>query len=356
MNFNQHLFYIVLFGIMTLFLSSSINNFANVKAEDQNEPLPSWKEGIIKQKIIAFVQNVTNPENTNYYIPPEERIAVFDNDGTLWSEKPIPFQGYFSIDRVPNVVGENPELKNISPFKEILAKNFTALKDMTEKEAMDLIVTTHSNISEIEFNNLVKKWAQNATHPETKRLFVDMVYQPMLELLHFLKTKQFKEFIVSGGGVDFMREALSSVYEIPKHQIIGSSLKYKFVDEINNTNKDINNNKSFIFREPVLDSFDNTYEKPANIALHIGKVPVIVAGNSDGDLQMLEYADDNNPTGKSLKILIHHDDPLREFSYDKGAEKVLEESKKRNWNIVNMKDDFATIFPPIGNKISDVSK
>ena len=186
MNFNKHLFYIVLFGILTLLLSSSINNFADVKAEDQNEPLPSWKEGIIKQKIIAFVQNVTNPENTDYYISPEERIAVFDNDGTLWSEKPIPFQGYFSIDRVPTVVAKNPELKDKSPFKEILAKNFTALKDMTEKEAMDLIVTTHSNISEIEFNNLVKKWAQNATHPETKRLFVDMVYQPMLELLHFL--------------------------------------------------------------------------------------------------------------------------------------------------------------------------
>ena len=249
-----------------------------------------------------FLNNITNPENSKYYVPPEDRIAVFDNDGILWSEKPIPFQGYFSIDKVPTVVAKNPELRDKSPFKEILAKNFTALKDMTEKEAMDLIVTTHSNISEIEFDNLVKKWAQNATHPETKRLFVDMVYQPMLELLDLLKDNEFKNFIVSGGGVDFMREALSSVYEIPKDQIIGSSLKYKFVDKINNTNKDINNNKSFIFREPVLVSFDNTYEKPANIALHIGKVPVIVAGNSDGDLQMLEYADDNNPTGRILWI------------------------------------------------------
>lgn len=334
---------------------SSSSLFAN-QTQEILDPLPSWKDVTAKHNIIEFVQNVTNPENTDYYIPPEDRIAVFDNDGTLWSEKPILFQVYFSIDRVPNVVATNPELKNISPFKEILANNLTVLKDMTEKEAMDLIVTTHSNISENEFDNLVKKWAQNATHPETKRLFVDMVYQPMLELLHFLKTKQFKEFIVSGGGIDFMREALSSVYEIPKDQIIGSSLKYTFIDEINNTNNDINNNKSFIFREPVLDSFDNTYEKPANIALHIGKVPVIVAGNSDGDLQMLEYADDNNPTGKSLKILIHHDDPIREFSYDKGAEKVLEESKKRNWSIVSMKDDFATIFPSVGNETSDISK
>jgi hypothetical protein len=336
-------------------LSSPSSLSAN-QTEDILDPLPSWNDVTAKHNIIEFVQNVTNPENTEYYISPEDRIAVFDNDGTLWSEKPIPFQGYFSIDRVPTIVAQNPELKNISPFKEILANNLTALKGMTEKEAMDLIVTTHSNISEIEFNNLVKIWAQNATHPETKRLFVDMVYQPMLELLHFLRVNQFKEFIVSGGGVDFMRESLSSVYEIPKDQIIGSSLKYKFVDKINNTNNDINNNKSFIFREPVLDSFDNTYEKPANIALHIGKVPIIVGGNSDGDLQMLEYADDNNPIGKSLEILIHHDDPIREFSYDKGAEKVLEESKERNWNIVSMKDDFVTIFPPLGNKISDVSK
>ena len=328
-------------------LSSSSSLSTNQQTQDILDPLPSWNDVTVKNNIIEFVQNVTNPENTDYYIPPEDRIAVFDNDGTLWSEKPIPFQGYFSIDRVPTVVAQNSELKNISPFKEILANNFTALKGMTEKEAMDLIVTTHSNISEIEFNNLVKIWAQNAIHPETKRLFVDMVYQPMLELLQFLRTNQFKEFIVSGGGIDFMREALSSVYDIPKDQIIGSSLKYKFIDEINNTNNDINSNKSFIFREPVLGSFDNTYEKPANIALHIGKVPVIVAGNSDGDLQMLEYADDNNPTGKSLKILIHHDDPIREFSYDKGAEKVLEESKERDWNIVSMKDDFVTIFPPL---------
>jgi haloacid dehalogenase-like hydrolase len=336
-------------------LSSPSSLSAN-QTQDILDPLPSWNDVTVKHNIIEFVQKVTNPENTEYYISPEDRIAVFDNDGTLWSEKPIPFQVYFSIDRVPTIVAQNPELKNISPFKEILANNLTALKGMTEKEAMDLIVTTHSNISEIEFNNLVKLWAQNATHPETKRLFVDMVYQPMLELLHFLRANQFKEFIVSGGGIDFMRESLSSVYEIPKDQIIGSSLKYKFVDKINNTNNDINNNKSFIFREPVLDSFDNTYEKPANIALHIGKVPVIVAGNSDGDLQMLEYSDDNNPTGKSLKILIHHDDPIREFSYDKGAEKVLEEAKKRNWNIVSMKDDFTIIFPPLGNKISDVNK
>jgi hypothetical protein len=189
-------------------ISAQTNSLSTNQTQNILDPLPSWKDVTVKHNIIEFVRNVTDSEKTNYYISPEDRIAVFDNDGTLWSEKPIPFQGYFSIDRVPTVVAKNPELKNVSPFKEILANNLTALKDMTEKEAMDLIVTTHSNISEIEFDNLVKKLAQNATHPETKTLFVDMVYQPMLELLHFLMSNQFKEFIVSAGGVEFMREAL----------------------------------------------------------------------------------------------------------------------------------------------------
>jgi phosphoserine phosphatase len=310
------------------------------------DPLPSWKDGVIKKNIIEFVQNVTDPSNTMYYISPENRIAVFDNDGTLWSEKPLPSQLYFSFDRVPVVVSNNPSLKDKSPFKEILEKNFTALKDMTEKEVMDLFSATHSNISQIEFDNLVHEWAPTARNPTTHRLFIEMVYQPMLELLNFLKANQFKDFIVSGGGVDFMRGALSSVYGIPSEQIIGSSLKYQFVDKINSTNMQVNNNKSFIFREPVLVSLDNTYEKPTNIQLHIGKTPVIAVGNSDGDLQMLEFVNDNNPQGKSLEILVHHDDAVREFSYDKGAENILNQSQQHNWNIVSMKDDFLNIFPP----------
>lgn len=163
-----------------------------------------------------------------------------------------------------------------------------------------------------------------------------MVYQPQLELINFLKDNQFKVFIVSGGGVDFMRQSLSSVYGIPPEQIIGSSGKYEFVD--NTTN-------SFIFRKPELNSFDNNEVKPENIQLHIGKVPVLAAGNSDGDLQMLTYTDDNNNHGKSLEILIHHDDGVREYSYDKGAENVLQEAKNRNWTIVSMKDDFVRIYP-----------
>jgi len=298
---------------------------------------------------------VTDPTNANY-VPPDKRIATFDNDGTLWSEKPIPFQGYFAFDRVPAVIAKNPDLKNRSPFKEILDKNFTALQNMNEKDAMDLFTATHSNISQAEFDSLAHQWALTARHPETKRLFVDMVYQPMLELLSYLKTNQFKEFIVSGGGIDFMRDALSSVYGIPPEQIIGSSIKYQFVDKkINNTNNNMqinNNNKFFILRQPVLNSFDNTHEKPVNIQLHIGQVPIMAVGNSDGDLQMLQYINDNNHYPKSLLLLVHHDDPQREYKYDKGAEKVLEVAKQNSnnnnntgWTIVSMKEDFKNIYP-----------
>jgi phosphoglycolate phosphatase-like HAD superfamily hydrolase len=301
--------------------------------------LPSWNEGDAKEKIINFVKNVTNPENSDYYIPPDKRIAVFDNDGTLWSEKPIPFEGYFALDRLENLSIANPNLKQISPYKEFLQKNITALKqELTEKDVVDLITITHSNISQSEFNNIVTNWSQIAQHPQTQRLFVNMVYQPQLELIDFLKDNQFKVFIVSGGGIDFMRQSLSSVYGIPPEQIIGSSGKYEYID--NTTN-------SFIFRKPELNTFDNEYEKPVNIQLHIGKVPVIAVGNSDGDLQMLKYVDDdnNNEHGKALMVLIHHDDPLREYSYDKGAENVLKEAQNRNWTIVDMKDDFREIYP-----------
>jgi phosphoserine phosphatase len=319
---------------------SNSTTTATFNNNDNTLPLlPSWNEGDTKQTIINFVNNLTNPENPDYYIPLDRRIAVFDNDGTLWSEKPIPFEGYFALDRLENLSIANPNLKQISPYKEFLQKNTTALKQqLTEKDVVDLIAITHSNISQSEFNNIVTNWSQIAQHPQTQRLFVNMVYQPQLELIDFLKDNQFKVFIVSGGGIDFMRQSLSSVYGIPPEQIIGSSGKYEFVD--NTTN-------SFIFRKPELNSYNNDYQKPVNIQLHIGKVPVIAVGNSDGDLQMLKYVDDNNNNdehGKALMVLIHHDDAVREYSYDKGAENVLREAQNRNWTVVDMKDDFREIY------------
>ena len=303
------------------------------------DPLPSWNDGVIKQRIIEYVNNVTNPENTNYYIAPEDRVAVFDNDGTMWSEKPIPFQAFFILDRLEELSKSIPaEIKQNPQIKQLLEKNFTNLQ-LSEKDVMSLALLTESNITQPEFNNMVKMWAKTAQHPQTDRRFVEMVYQPMIELVDFLKDNHFKTFIVSGGGIDFVREALSSVYGIPPDQIIGSSIKYQY---INGTDP---GNSTTIFRKQELDSFDNNEVKPENIQLHIGKVPVLAAGNSDGDLQMLTYTDDNNNHGKSLEILIHHDDGVREYSYDKGAENVLQEAKNRNWTIVSMKDDFVSIYP-----------
>lgn len=302
------------------------------------DPLPSWNDGVnIKQTIIEFVNNVTNPENTNYYIAPEDRIAVFDNDGTMWSEKPVPFQAFFILDRLEELSKSNPEIKQNPQIAQLLEKNFTNLQ-LSEKDVMSLALLTESNITQPQFNNMVEMWSETAQHPQTHRRFVEMVYQPMIELVDFLKDNHFKTFIVSGGGVDFVREALSKVYGIPTDQIIGSSIKYQYINGTDPGN-------STIFRKQELDSFDNNEVKPENIQLHIGKVPIFAAGNSDGDLQMLTYTDDNNNRDISLEILIHHDDAVREYSYDKGAEKVLEESQNRNWNVVSMKDDFVRIYP-----------
>ena len=310
-------------------------------AENRNatavDPLPSWNQGNVKARILNFVKNVTNSENTNY-ITPEDRIAVFDNDGTLWAEKPTYFQGFFVLDRLEELSKSNPEISRNPQLQQLLNKDFTNLQQLSKKDIMSLVMLTHSNITQHEFNKMVQKWAETAHHPQTQKRFVQMVYQPMKELIDFLKYNHFKTFIVSGGGIDFIREALSNVYGIPPDQIIGSSIKFRYINGTNRGN-------SIILREPELASFNEKEVKPENIQLHIGKVPVFAAGNADGDLEMLRYTADNNSLGKSFEILVHHDDGVREYSYDTGSENVLIEAQRRNWTIVSMKDDFRIIYP-----------
>ena len=219
----------------------------------------------------------------------------------------------------------------------MLEKNLTNLH-LDEKDVLSLAIMTESNITQTNFNEMVEEWIKTAKHPQKQVRFMELVYQPMIELVNFLKDNKFKIFIVSGGGVDFMREALSKVYGIPYEQIIGSSVKYRYIDDTRSGN-------STIFREPELNSFDNNEAKPENIQLHIGKVPVIAVGNSDGDLEMLTYTDDNNKDSKSFEIIVHHDDAIREYAYDSGAEKILIEAEKRGWNVVSMENDFLNIFP-----------
>jgi phosphoglycolate phosphatase-like HAD superfamily hydrolase len=306
-----------------------------------DQVLSSWNEGQPKERIIKFVRNATDQESPNY-LSPESRIAVFDNDGTLWSEKPTYFEGFFVLERLEELYRTNPEVQHQveqnPAFKQLLQKNFTDLH-LTQKEVLDLVLLTHTKNTQPEYNARVKKWAETARHPQTHNKFTDMVYQPMLELVRFLDENHFKIFIVTGGGVDFVRRALSETYGIPPEQIIGSSIKYQFIDK--------STDNSTLFRKPELSSFNESDGKPENIQLHIGKVPVLAAGNTDGDAEMLKYANDNNRPGSSLQILIVHDDCEREYCYDKhpDSEKVLLQARTSNWIVVSMKNDFREIFP-----------
>jgi phosphoserine phosphatase len=327
----------------TLTTSSIVDGKTSNKANStrQDQLLPSWNEGITKKRIIAFVENATDSRSPNY-IPPEERIAVFDNDGTLWSEKPIYFEGFFILERLEELYKTNPQIRQQiqekPEFEQLLKKNFTNLH-LSMEDVLYLGSVTHANITTPEFNSLVERWAETAQHPQTHKRFVEMVYQPMIELIKYLNENRFKTFIVTAGGLDFVREALSEVYGIPNEQIIGSSIKYQYI------NKSAGN--STIFREPKLNSFDDSDAKPENIQLHIGKVPVLAAGNTNGDAEMLKYTDDNNKPGSSLEIVILHDDCVREYCYVKkpDSEQVLEEARNSNWVVVSMKADFREIYP-----------
>jgi hypothetical protein len=328
---------------------SSLDSYQSVSASNNNLTstdvnLPSWNSGTVKESIVNFVNNVTNPQSSNY-VPPEDRIAVFDNDGTMWSEKPIPFQGFFTVDMLEEKSKSNPEIKQNLQVQQLLEENITN-SQLSEKDVMYLASLVHSNITQPVFDEKVENWAETAEHPQTHIRFVEMVYQPMLELVNYLKDNNFKIFIVSGGGIDFMRESLSKVYGIPPDQFIGSSLKFKYINGTDGKN-------STIFREPEPVSLNFYGAKPENIQLHIGQVPIFAAGNSDNDLQMLTYTDDNNKDGKSLEIMIHHDDGEREYLYDEGAEELLEQAENRNWDVVSMKNDFINIFPALnGTKLS----
>ncbi len=327
-------------AVFLLTHSFSGNGFEITRAfaSTSDNPLPSWNDGIIKETIINFVKNVTDPQGINH-IPVENRTATFDNDGTLWSEKPVYFQAYHILD----LIKDDETLQQIPVIKKVLAnitEDSSKGTDITEKDVVDAILATIPNVPQSEYNRPIKEWIETAKHPQTGMLFKDMVFKPMLELISYLEANDFKVFIVTGGGIDFVRALSDSVYGVPPERIIGSSLKYDFKQTANGTYT--------IFHLPEIDKFNDEYVKPENIALHSGQIPVIAVGNSNGDLQMFQYASDNNDKGKSLILMVHHDDPVREYSYDKRAEQVLEESKRNNWNIISMKDDFKDIYP-IGN-------
>jgi len=311
------------------FVLACVLVFSQVAAAQASDPLPSWNDGAAKEAVIAFVEKTTKPGSPGF-VPAGERIATFDNDGTLWAEKPLYFQAFFALDRVKQLAPSHPEWKTKEPFASVLKGDLQNAFKGGEKSLIELVMATHTGMTTAEFEEIVSKWIATARHPQTKLLFTEMVYQPMLELLAYLRANGFSTYIVSGGGIEFMRPWTQKVYGVPPEQVVGSSIKTKF--EMRDTGP-------VLVRLPEVNFIDDKEGKPVGINEHIGRRPIAAFGNSTGDLQMLQWS-----TGFSL--LVHHTDAEREYAYDKGAEKALEAAAKAGWTVVDMKKDWKTIYPP----------
>ena len=301
-------------------------------------PLPSWNDGPTKKAIMAFVYDVTR-EGSLSYVKPAERIATFDNDGTLWAEQPMYFQFLFMLDRIKALAPQHPEWKTQEPFASLLKGDMKAVLAGGEKALGQLMMATHVGMTSEEFEKSVSDWVATARHPKTGRLFTEMVYQPMLELLAFLRENGFKTFIVSGGGIEFMRPWSQRVYGIPPEQVIGSSVKTKF---------DLRDGKPVLVRLPEINFVDDGPGKPVGIQMHIGRRPIAAFGNSDGDHQMLQWTAAGE--GPRFMLLVHHTDADREWAYDRQSpigrlDKALDEAQRRGWTVVDMKKDWKRVFP-----------
>jgi phosphoglycolate phosphatase-like HAD superfamily hydrolase len=302
------------------------------------DPLSSWNNGKAKQSIVAFVEKVTK-EGSPDFIPMAERIATFDNDGTLWAEQPIYFQAFFVLDRIKTLAPQHPEWQDKEPFTSLLKGDVKAALAGGEHALLEMVMATHTGMTTEEFYTTVTDWIATAKHPKSERLYTEMVYQPMLELLTYLRANGFKTFIVSGGGVEFMRPWTERVYGIPPEQVIGSSIKTKF---------EMRDHKPVLVRLPEINFIDDKAGKPVGINSYIGRRPIAAFGNSDGDLQMLQWT--TAGAGARLALIVHHTDAEREWAYDRKSsigqlDKALDEAKSRGWTVVDMKNDWKVIFP-----------
>jgi phosphoglycolate phosphatase-like HAD superfamily hydrolase len=302
------------------------------------DPLPSWNNGAAKTSIVNFVAKVTKKGSPDY-VAPAERIAVFDNDGTLWAEQPMYFQFLFALDRVKTLAPQHPEWKTKEPFNHLLAGDMKAFMAGGEKSLMAVLMTAHSGMTTDEFDQTVKDWLRTAKHPKTGRAYNQMVYQPMLELLQFLRANNFKTFIVSGGGVEFMRAFSEETYGIPPEQVIGSQGKLKF---------EMRDGQPVLVKLPEAQFIDDKDSKPIGIETFIGRRPIAAFGNSDGDLQMLQWT--TAGAGARLGLIVHHTDAEREWAYDRASaigklDKALDEATARKWIVVDMKRDWKVIYP-----------
>jgi len=307
-------------------------------AHAQADSLPSWNDGAPKKAILDFVSRTTTAGGADF-VPVDQRIATFDNDGTLWTEQPIYFQFAFAIDQIKALAPQHPEWKEQEPFKSALADDIPGIVATGNKGLLEIMAATHTGMITEQFSRTVLEWIATAQHPRFKRPYVELVYQPMLELLAFLRANQFKTFIVSGGGIEFMRPWTEKVYGIPPEQVVGSSGVVKF---------ELLDGKPVLIKEPKVEFIDDGPGKPVGINRFIGRRPVFAFGNSDGDQQMLEYTAGGD--GLRFMGLVHHTDAVREYAYDRQSpigrlDKALDEALRRQWTVVDMKADWNTIYP-----------
>jgi len=309
----------------------------------QNDPLSSWNDGPTKQAVVAFVQQVTD-RSSPQFVPPAERIATFDNDGTLWPSHPMYTQLAFALDRIKALAPQHPEWKTKQPFKAVLDNDLKALAAAGEKGLVELIMASHAGMSTAEFEKIVTDWFKTAKHPRFKRRYTELAYQPMLEILRFLRAKGFKTFIVSGGGVEFMRPMTEAVYGIPPEEVIGSSIETKY---------EMKDGKPVLMRLPKVHFIDDKAGKPVGINMFIGRRPIAAFGNSAGDREMLEWT--GAGSGARLMMLVFHDDAEREYAYGPAngladtkfgtfPQSLMDEAKKKGWVVISMKNDWKTIF------------
>jgi phosphoserine phosphatase len=301
------------------------------------DPLPSWNDTAPKKAIVAFVERVTK-EGSPDFVPVAERIATFDNDGTLWAEQPMYFQLIFALERVKAMAPQHPEWKTKEPFASLLKGDVKSALTGGEKSIAEIVMTTHAGMTNDEFAQIVKDWIATAKHPKTGRRYNEMIYQPMVELLSYLRANGFKTFIVSGGGIEFMRPWVEQAYGIPPEQVVGSSIKTKF---------EVRDGKPVLVRLPQIDFMDDKEGKPVGINSRIGRRPIASFGNSDGDLQMLQWTTGGG--GPRFALILHHDDAEREWAYDRKShigqlDKAWDEANAKGWTVVSMKTDWKRVF------------
>lgn len=334
---------IIMLFLLVAGMAACTNNAQNRSLktqEKQVDPLSSWNDGDSKTSIISFVRRITDKSSEDY-IKPAERIATFDNDGTLWSEQPVYFQLFFAIDRIREIAAEHPEWQKNPVLNAAIEGNMEEVMKGGEKGLMELVMVSHAGMTTEEFQTIVSDWIKTTNHPTKNRPFTTMIYQPMLEVINYLKANDFKVFIVSGGGIEFMRPWTDQVYGIPPEQVIGSSIKVEY---------EMTDNGPVLNRLPELNFLDDKEGKPVAIHQYIGKRPIMAFGNSDGDLQMLQWSAGGD--NSSLQVYVHHTDAEREWAYDRGShiggfDKGWDEAIEKGWTVVDMKKDWKTVYPEL---------